>query len=119
VLNNRFQVRVRVHNHFANPQYDFDAFVKPVTGFASAQSETAFFHFGDANNIELLVKLLKAGDPGIAVLYGVATPYEVWMTITDTRTGVSKTYHTARDAMNGQTQWGVFPLAVPGNQTDR
>lgn len=76
VLNNRFQVRVRVHNHFANPQYDFDAFVKPVTGFASAQSETAFFHFGDANNIELLVKLLKAGDPGIAVLYGVATPYE-------------------------------------------
>jgi hypothetical protein len=119
VLNNRFQVKVRAWNHFASPQYNIDALVKPVTGFASAQSETAFFHFGDANNIELMVKLLNAGNSGIAVLYGVATPFELWLTITDTRSGAIQTYHTARDAMTGQTQWGVFPLEVPSNRTDR
>jgi hypothetical protein len=119
VLNNRFQVRLRVHNHFANPQYDFDASVKPVTGFASTQSETAFFYFTDANNIEMLVKLLNAGSSGIAVLYGVATPFELWLTITDTRSGAIQTYHTARDAQNGHTQFGAFPLAVPNNHADR
>ena len=114
MLNNRFRVTVRFRNGFDNGTADTNASVKPVTGFASANFETAFFFFNSESNIEMMVKILDqgntngAGQPTIAVLFGSATPLRVELTITDTLRGTTKSYTSAFGAMQGTTDFEAF-----------
>ncbi len=114
VLNNRFKVTVRYRGAFDNNAADTDANVKSVTGFASPTFETAFFYFGNPNNIEMLLKMLDqgntngAGQPTIAVLFGSATPLRIELTITDTTTGTVKQYTSAFNTQAGQTDFTAF-----------
>jgi hypothetical protein len=114
LLNGRFQARVRYRGAFDNAAADTDALVKPVTGFGSATSETVFFYFNSANNIEMLLKMLDQGNTTtggqqtIAVLYGSATPLRIELTITDTKTNAVKTYTSPFGAMTGTTDFLAF-----------
>ena len=114
LLNNRFRATVRYRGAFDNQPADTQASVKPVTGFGSATSETVFFYFNSANNIEMLVKMLDQGNTTtggqqtIAVLYGSATPLRIELTITDMRTGAVKNYTSPFAAMTGGTDFLAF-----------
>jgi pseudomonalisin len=114
LLNNRFKATVRFRNGGDNGAADTDAFVKTVTGFASANNETSFFYFYGANNIELLLKMLdqgntnSSGQPTIAVLFGSATPLRFELTITDTQTSAVKRYTSQYASQVGQTDFSAF-----------
>ncbi|HTQ80083.1 MAG TPA: M12 family metallo-peptidase, partial [Thermoanaerobaculia bacterium] len=83
LLNRRFQVDVSWEN-----QYDGSSGV----GAAIARTDlTGFFSFGDPSNVELMVKVLDFGD-AIKVFYGQLTDLHFSLNVTDTRTGMSKTY---------------------------
>lgn len=59
---------------------------------------TAWFYFARPDNPQLLVKIVNACGlpiPRYWVLAGGVTNQEVWITVTDTRRGVSKTYRNA------------------------
>jgi hypothetical protein len=91
-LHGRFEVTVRWRR---------STFQKPDgeegNGKAVPISENAaWFYFDRPDNPQLLVKIVNACGlpvPRFWVLAGGVTNQEVWITVTDTRTGVSKTYH--------------------------
>ncbi len=111
MLSNRFQVSVVYVNHFASPPSNNNALVKSVTGFADPKFETAFFYFNSANSIEILIKIIDQGRPDgrIDFLYGSCNPFELNITVLDTKTNQTKTYHTPKDAQSGVTDFGAFP----------
>jgi hypothetical protein len=53
---------------------------------------TGYFSFGDPQNLELLVKILNFGAGTFKVFYGELTNLKFTLTLTDTLTGVIKTY---------------------------
>jgi hypothetical protein len=114
VLNNRFRVSVRYRAAFDNQAATTPALVKAVSGFANPAFETAFFYFNDANNIEMLVKLLDQGNTNsqgqrtIAVLFGSATPLRIEMDVTDTTTGAVRQYLSEFGQMRGATDFTAF-----------
>jgi len=114
LLNGRFKATVRYRGAFDNNSADTDALVKLVNGFASPSNETAFFYFANANNIEMLVKLLDQGNtdssgrPNIAVLFGTATPLRIELTITDTTNGATKQFRSDFNQMRGTTDFTAF-----------
>ena len=114
LLNNRFRVKVRMRNAFDNNPADFDAFRKPVTGFANPNFETAFFFFNSPDNIEVLIKMLDQGNvnpqgqPTIALLYGSATPLRIEITVTDTTNGAVKNYANAVFLQQGTSDFTAF-----------
>jgi hypothetical protein len=114
LLSGRFSATVRYRGAFDNNPADTSAFVKPVTGFATASFETAFFYFNSDSNIEVLLKMLdqgntnSGGQPTIAVLFGTATPLRVELVITDSATGVARTFSSEFNAMRGTTDFTAF-----------
>jgi hypothetical protein len=114
LLGGRFRAKVRYRNVFDNGPANADAFRKPVTGFANPNFETSFFYFNSADNVEVMLKMLDQGNtdgqghPTIAVLFGSATPLRVELTITDTRTGISKNYFSSFTSMQGATDFTAF-----------
>lgn len=114
LLNNRFKVIVRYRSAFDNAAANAVAQVKSVTGFASPTFETSFFYFNNADNIELMIKMLDQGNTNaaglktVAVLYGSATPLRVEIAITDTQTGIVRQYTSAFGKQAGQTDFTAF-----------
>lgn len=114
LLNNRFRATVRFRNGFDNAPADSFALRKPVTGFANPNFETVFFYFNSVDNIEIMLKMLDqgnvngAGQPTIAVLFGSATPLRTEVTITDTLTGVIRTYISQFGFQQGATDFTAF-----------
>lgn len=114
LLNNRFKATVRFRGAFDNAAADTDASLKPVTGFADPNFETAFFYFNSSNNIEMMLKMLDQGNtdslghPTIAVLFGSATPLRTELTITDTKTGLVKRYTSQFGSQAGTTDFTAF-----------
>lgn len=97
LLNKRFRVELVWENQFNQTQ-----------GLGSAISRTdaaGFFTFGDASNIELMVKLLDFGNV-IKVFYGQLTNLKFSLIITDTQTGASKSYE------NGPKECGAIDQAA-------
>jgi hypothetical protein len=103
LLGNRFRVELVWENQFDKSQ-----------GFGTAVPRTdaaGFFTFGDAANIELMVKLLDFGDV-IKVFYGQLTNLKFSLIVTDTRTGAGKVYeNTPREC------GGIDQSAFPGSAT--
>lgn len=114
MLNNRFRVTVRYRNGFDNGTVNADAKLKVVSGFANSRFETAFFYFGDENNVEMMVKILDqgntnaSGQPTIAVLFGSATPLRIQLTIVDSLKNVERTYASEFNQMRGGTDFIAF-----------
>jgi subtilisin family serine protease len=103
LLKNRFRVEVAWRNQF-------DGSSGP--GKALPQSEVSgFFSFGDPSNLELLVKMLDFGGV-IKLFYGELTNLGFTLTVTDTRTGETKTYrNTTGDC--GAIDQDAFASAQP------
>jgi hypothetical protein len=94
-LHGRFEVTVRWRRStFLNPEEEGN-------GKAVAISDNAaWFYFDRPDNPQLLVKIIDAcgvpGNPRFWVFSGGVTDQEVWITVNDTRTGQSKTYHNEK-----------------------
>ena len=60
-------------------------------------SDTAYFFFFNPNNVELVLKVLdgRAVNGFFWLFYAALTDLEYWITVTDTQTGATKTYHNA------------------------
>ena len=58
-------------------------------------SDTGYFWFFGANNVEVVTKVLdaRAFNKSFWVFYGALSNVEYWITVTDTITGSAKTYH--------------------------
>ena len=114
LLNGRFKATVRYRGAFDNNAADTDALVKPVTGFSNPAFETAFFYFNNANNIEMLVKMLDQGNVDssgratIAVLFGSATPLRIELTITDSTNGAIRQYRSDFPQSKGGADFTAF-----------
>lgn len=103
LLGSRFRVELVWENQFDKSQ-----------GLGTAVSRTdaaGFFTFGDASNIELMVKLLDFGDV-VKVFYGQLTNLKFSLIVTDTRTGASKVYENTPKECGGIDQ-----SAFPGSST--
>jgi hypothetical protein len=89
LLNKRFQVQLVWQNQFNNTE---------GSGTAIPRTDAAgFFSFGDPSNVELMVKLLDFGNV-VKLFYGELTNLHFSLIVTDTATGISKTYsNTAGD----------------------
>ncbi len=92
LLHDRFQVTVRYMTHPIG--------LPPKTGDGHAVAITdnaAWFYFARADNPQLLVKIVNGcglpDHPAYWVLSGGVTNQEVWITVLDTASGQSKTYH--------------------------
>lgn len=73
--------------------------------------QTGLFYFFDANNIELIVKVLGAGNGSFWVFYGGLSNLPYWITVTDTATGATKTYFSA-GSLCGAADTSAFPAGV-------
>lgn len=99
LLKKRFQVDVSWDNQFNGTSGN---------GRAVPRTDAAgFFSFGDPSNLELMVKLLDFGDV-VKVFWGQLTNLRYRLTVTDTRTGQSKTYQNTPGDCGGIDQ-GAFP----------
>jgi hypothetical protein len=83
--NKRFQVDIVWYNQFNN--------TLGVGRAVPATDATGYFSFGDPSNIEILVKALDFGGSTVKIFYGELTDLFFTLNVTDTRTGVVKTYH--------------------------
>ena len=108
MLNSRFKVELRYRNAFDNATPNASALVKPVQGFGNASFETGFFYFNDVNNIEAMVKVLDQGTGKIDVLFGVATPLRIEVTVTDSKDGAVKRYQSQLGESKGGSDFGAF-----------
>jgi hypothetical protein len=108
MLSGRFTVVVNYINQFENP---------PTTGRLKGRSlsntplsDTAIFTFGDANVIELMVRLSDARpfDNHIHVFYGGLSDIEFFITVTDSATGASKEYHKPANQLIGEVDRSTF-----------
>ena len=99
LLKKRFQVDVSWDNQFNGTSGN---------GRALPRTDAAgFFSFGDPSNLELMVKLLDFGDV-VKVFWGQLTNLRYRLTVTDTKTGQSKTYQNTPGDCGGIDQ-GAFP----------
>lgn len=92
LLHDRFQVTVRFMTQPIG--------VPPKMGNGKAvkiSDNAAWFYFNRSDNPQLLVKIVNGcvlpDNPAYWVLSGGVTNQEVWITVNDTETGASKTYH--------------------------
>lgn len=93
-LHDRFQVTVRWRRStLRNPDEEGNGKAVPISDNA------AWFYFDRPDNPQLLVKIVNGCGlpaPRFWVLAGGVTNQEVWITVTDTRTGESKTYRNPK-----------------------
>lgn len=90
-----------------------------VGGAAPISNETGTFWFFDAANVELIVKILD-GRPlnnFFWTFYGGLSDVEYWITVNDTVTGESATYHNAQGNFCGRADVQSLPgsAAAPAN----
>jgi hypothetical protein len=81
-------------------------------GQAVPQSDqTGLFWFFGADNIELIVKVLdgRPVTPSFWVFYGGLSNVEYWITVTDTQTAATKTYHNEQGNFCGNPDVNAFP----------
>ncbi len=100
LLNRRFALTMTWHNQYND-----------TSGAGSAvpiSDQTGAFYFTDKSDLELVAKLIDFGDR-IAVYYGALSDLEYDLTVTDTATGLQKTYHNAPGNYCGGLDNSAFP----------
>jgi hypothetical protein len=76
----------------------------------AADSESGSFWFFGPDNLELTVKVLD-GRPvngHFWTFFGALSDVEYWVTVTDTTTGVARTYHNPPGTLCGQADTAAF-----------
>lgn len=108
LLNGRFKVAVQ----WRIPQNGTHGpgMALPLAG----SDQTGLFYFFDANNIELIVKVLGAGN-SFWVFYGGLSNLPYWITVTDTATGATRTYFSS-GSLCGAADTGAFPAGSVSSQ---
>jgi len=73
--------------------------------------ESGMFWFFDAANVELVVKVIDARTVNgkFWVFYGALSDVQYDLTVTDTTTGLSHTYHNNQGNLCGKGDTGTFP----------
>ena len=100
LLKGRFALKVTWKNQFDGSS---------GTGTPKPLSDlTGAFSFTDRSNLEILFKILDFGDR-IAVFYGTLSNLEYTASVTDTTTGVVKTYHNPANNYCGGLDNTAFP----------
>lgn len=84
LLNRRFELKMSWHNQFNG--------ASGVGGATAVSNLTGAFYFTDRSDLELVAKMIDFGDR-IAVFYGALSDLEYDLTVRDTLTGISKSYH--------------------------
>ncbi len=80
-------------------------------GFAiPGTADSGFFWFFDPANVELVVKVLDARTVNghVWVFFGALTDVEYTVTVTDTQSGLAKTYHNEPGNICGQADVRAF-----------
>lgn len=117
LLNGRFTVQVHYRNQFENPPVE--GILKGRSLFSSPISETAIFTFGDPLVVELMVRVSDARPFAnrIDLFYGAISDVEFFIDVTDTLTGISKSYHKPPFELTGEVDRVSFPATPsPGLQ---
>jgi fibronectin type III domain protein len=104
LLANRFRVAVRWRTEGTNG----------TNGAGTAvphSDQSGLFWFFGADNVELIVKILDAAPltSTFWVYYGALSDVEYWITVTDTQTEATKTYHNERGSLCGNGDVNAFP----------
>lgn len=99
----RFRVTVHWRNQHANGT-EGEGNATPYTG------TSGFFWFFNEANVELIVKILdgRTINGRFWVFYGALSDVEYDITVTDTATGLSKTYHNDPGNICGNADTGAF-----------
>jgi len=110
MLSGRFFVQVRYKNQFDNGN---EGKLLGRSLFSTALSETAVFTFGDANVVELMVRLSDARpfDNHIHVFLGGLSDVEFFVVVTDSLTGIIHEYHKPANELVGVIDRSTFPAS--------
>ena len=103
LLGDRFRVSVAWHD-----QHNGGDGVGTAVPFVD---QTGFFWFFNPTNIELVVKVLDARNINgyFWVFYGALSDVEYTITVTDTQTGFTRTYHNEPGKICGRGDTAAFP----------
>jgi hypothetical protein len=103
LLGGRFRVEVTWRNQHAGGATGAGRAV-PLTG------QTGTFWFFGPESLELVIKVLdgRAVNGKFWVFYGALTDVEYWLTVTDTRTGAVRTYHSRPGSLVGRSDTAAF-----------
>jgi hypothetical protein len=99
LLDRRFAVELDWRNPFNN--------TSGVGGAGTLSNITGTFTFGDRSNVELMVKMLNLEDR-TAIFWGALSDLEYTLRVTDTTTGVVKTYSNPAGRLCGGIDNNAF-----------
>jgi photosystem II stability/assembly factor-like uncharacterized protein len=83
-------------------------------------ADTGYFWFFASSNVEFVIKVVD-GTPvngHFWVFYGALSDVQYSITVTDTRTGRSKTYFNPQDTLASVADTSAFPASTAPNQID-
>ncbi len=109
VLDNRFSIEVRfVDPNISDPDVEPEMDAKVASLLTTP--ETGFFWFFNPSNIELAAKVLdgRAHNGHFWLLYGGVSDVEYTLTVTDTVTGLSKSYRNEQGSICGEVDTELF-----------
>ena len=113
LLSSRFRVNIAFRNQFSNPPGQTGDFAAARLNPAATNPDTALFGFSDAANVEVVVRIVDARPfaPRFDVYFGGMTDVEYTVTVTDTQSGLTKTYKNEPGDVGG----GVDRISFPAN----
>jgi hypothetical protein len=112
LLSNRFSIQIAYRNQFATPPTT-GSFVTARLNPAATNPDTALFGFANAQDVEVVVRLVDARPfaPRFDVYFGGMTDVEYTVTVTDTQTGLVKTYKNDPGKVGGGVDRVSFPAS--------
>ncbi len=101
--------RFEVQAHWTNPDREADFGVGTAIPLAISD-ESGMFWFFNADNIELVTKVLdgRSINDHFWVFFGALSDVEYWVTVNDTSTGEARTYHNRPKEVCGQSDTSAF-----------
>jgi hypothetical protein len=112
LLSNRFRVKIDYVNPFSNPPNQPGTFLAArLLSTPSANPDTGLFGFDSAQAVEVVVRVqdTRPFAPRFDIYYGGMTDVEYTITVTDTQTGATRSYHNNAGTVGGGVDRTSFP----------
>lgn len=111
LLGGRFRVNIAYVNPFSNPPGQTGEFTAARLNPAATNPDTALFGFGNAQNVEVVVRVVDARPfaPRFDIYYGGLTDVAYTVTVTDTQRGTTKQYRNTAGQVGGGVDRATFP----------